>query len=188
MQACSWAVQRENILPNNIDGMQRAFYTPAMSVISVIMICTENICRSPMAEALMRFRIAELGMQKKIRVDSAGTQVSQPRQKPDARAVKVMNGAGIPITGIKARKVTPKDMGRNDYIIAMDSANYERLNELYSQEYGEKIALLPGIRPESDVVEVPDPYFGSLEGFVNVYGILDGAIERQLSQILSRNS
>ncbi|MFT6274028.1 MAG: protein-tyrosine phosphatase [Halioglobus sp.] len=141
-----------------------------------------------MAEALMRFRIAELDMQKKIRVDSAGTRVSQPRQKPDARAVKVINNAGIPLTGIKARKVTVKDMARNDYIIAMDSANYERLNELYSQEYGHKIALLPGMPAESSVVEVPDPYFGNLDGFVSVYDLLDDAIERLLLQILSSNS
>ena len=136
----------------------------------------------------MRFRVSELGLQKTIHVDSAGTQVSQPRQKPDARAVKVMNSAGIPLTGIKARKVTVKDMVRNDYIVAMDSANYERLNDLYSPEYGHKITLLPGIFPGSSFVEVPDPYFGNLDGFASVYDLLDGAIERLLSQIAVSNS
>lgn len=131
----------------------------------------------------MRFRVAELGLQKKIRVDSAGTQVSQPRHKPDARAVKVMNSAGIPLTGIKARKVNAKDMVRNDYIIAMDRANYDRLNELYASEFGHKISLLPGTLPASKFVEIPDPYFGNLDGFTKVYDLLDGAIERLLLQI-----
>ena len=79
-------------------------------------------------------------------------------------------------------------MVRNDHVIAMDSANYERLIALYSPEYGHKITLLPGILPESTFVEVPDPYFGNLDGFASVYDLLDGAIERLLSQIAVSNS
>ena len=179
----SGGLNNENILPNNVDGMQRAFYNPAMSVTSVIMVCTENICRSPMAEGLMRQRVAELGLQKTIRVDSAGTQVSQPRQKPDARAIKVMSDAGIPLRGIKARKVNAKDLARNDHVIAMDSANYNTLIEFCNPDHRHKIVLLPGMSAESGPVEIPDPYYGNLDGFTAVYRLLDGAIDRLLRQV-----
>jgi protein-tyrosine phosphatase len=148
------------------------------------MVCKANICRSPMAEAMLRFRLQELGLQGKIRVDSAGTMASQPRHKPDVRAQRVMAEAGVSLGRIKARQITVKDMLRSDYIVAMDTANYDNLVDICPPEHRHKLSLLMSFAPEMGVEEVPDPYYGNYSGFAEVFRLIDPAVTQFLSHVV----
>jgi protein-tyrosine phosphatase len=147
-----------------------------MGKVRVLMVCTANICRSPMAEGMLGYRLQESNLQRKIQVDSAGTRASQPGHKPDVRAQKVMAEAGVNLGRIKARKVTLKDMVRSDYIVAMDSSNYNDLVKICPPEHRSKIKLLMSFAPSLGLEEVPDPYYGSYKGFEEIFRLIDTAV------------
>ena len=148
------------------------------------MVCTANICRSPMAEGIMRHRLQELGLQRAIRVASAGTRASLPGHKPDARAQKALAEAGVSLSRIKARQITVKDMLRSDYIVAMDTAIYDNLIEMCPPEHRHKVSLLMSYAPELGMEEVPDPYYGSYSGFEKVFQLIDPAVTQLLGHVV----
>ena len=150
----------------------------------VLFVCAANICRSPLAEGLMRHRLQELGLQGQFRADSAGTRASQRGHKPDARAQKVAGAAGVSLAGIKARQVTVKDMVRSDYIVAMDASNYKDLIKMCPPEDQFKIKLLMSYAPEFGVEDVPDPYYGNYGGFEEVFRLIDGAVNQLIKHIV----
>ena len=139
-----------------------------------------------MAEGLLRHRVQQLGLKRVIRVDSAGTRASVPRHKPDTRAQKVMACAGVSLAGIKARQVTVKDLIRSDYVLAMDSSNYNDLLAICPPEHQNKIKLLMSYALQLGVNEVPDPYYGSAAGFEEVFRLVDVAVD-QLLQAITRS-
>jgi len=157
---------------------------PPMAKISVIMVCRANICRSPMAEAMFRHRAQEMGVHKKFKIDSAGTKASQPGHKPDARAVRVMEEAGVGLTRIKARQVTVKDLVRNDYILVMDASNYDDLKALCPEEHQHKIELLMDYSDLTGESDIPDPYFGTLAGFEEVFRLVENSTGALLEHIV----
>ena len=132
----------------------------------------------------MRFRLKELGLQGKIRVDSAGITASPPGHKPDARAQRVMAAAGVSLARIKARQITLRDMLRSDYIVAMDTANYDSLIDMCPPEHRNKVSLLMSYAPELGVEEVPDPYYGSYSGFEKVFRLIDPAVSQLLVHVV----
>jgi len=133
----------------------------------------------------MRQSVEQLGFKRLIRVDSAGTVASQPGHKPDARAQKILSAAGVSLAGVKARQVTVKDLVLSDYILAMDSSNYSDLMAMCPPEHQFKIKLLLSYAPELSVPEVPDPYYGSVRGFEEVFRLLEPALNRLLHQIIN---
>lgn len=148
-----------------------------MAKISVIMVCRANICRSTMAEAMLRHIIRNMGMHRKVKVDSAGTRASQPGHKPDVRAQRIMAEMGISMAKIKARQVTEKDLHRNDLVIAMDSSNYEDLIAICPEDLQHKIILAMSCAKRSGERDVPDPYFGTMNDFESVFWLLDKAMK-----------
>ena len=155
-----------------------------MEKIRILVICAANICRSPMVEGLIRHRVLEAGLKKRILVDSAGTRASQPRHKPDARTQKLMAVRGVSLRGIKARQVKVKDMVRNDFILAMDNANFNDLLQLCPPEHQFKIKLLMNYAPELGVEEVPDPYYGTMGGFEEVLRLAEVAVDNLLKELV----
>lgn len=147
-----------------------------MEKTSVLMVCAANICRSSMAEGMLKHRLQELNLQRQIQVDSAGTRASQPGHKPDLRAQKVMAEAGVSLARLKARQVTLKDMVRSDYIVVMDRSNYNDLVKICPPEHQLKIKLLMSFAPGLGVEEVPDPYYGNYKGFEEVFRLIDAAV------------
>lgn len=157
-----------------------------MTKLSVLYVCTENICRSPLAEGIMLEMLKDHGLKKCIKVDSAGIHASQPGHKPDVRAVKVAGQMGIKLRGIRARRITPADFVKNDYILAMDAANHQALKEVCPPEFMDKIYLFMEFSPESEVVEVPDPYYGPVAGFDYVFELLQKASQGLLVELLKQ--
>jgi protein-tyrosine phosphatase len=142
----------------------------------VLFVCTENICRSPLAEGLMRHHLKLAGLAGGFKVGSAGTSASQPGARPDQRARDVAAAAGINLGKIRARRVTNRDFELNNLILAMDNSHIGRLIKICPPEHHHKISLLLDHDPGQSLKEVPDPYYGSYEGFVEVFQIIERAV------------
>jgi protein-tyrosine phosphatase len=151
----------------------------------VLLVCTENICRSPMAEGLLRHYLREAALLNRVEVASVGTKASLPGCRPDQRAQKVAAMRGIDISGIKARRVNARDLQRSDLIFVMDGGNMRDLLQMCPPEHQGKISFLLSHQEGQPLQEVPDPYFGSADGFARVFQVIDDAMAGVLSYIRS---
>ncbi len=139
----------------------------------ILMVCLGNICRSPLAEGILRSKLS-----KEYIVDSAGTGGWHSGEQPDKRSILTAKNRGIDITHQKARKFQKSDFDNFDYIYVMDNQNFKDVVSLAENEnHKNKIQLIleeifPGER-----VDVPDPYYGGQDGFEKVYDMLDEACE-----------
>ena len=140
------------------------------------MVCTANICRSPTAHGLLRHLLGVEGLNGRITVDSAGTHIFQKGLPPDVRAQRVALEQGIDLSDLRSRNIRTKDFSTYDYILAMDNDNFQILHEICPEEHGHKISMVMEFSSETDVLEVPDPYFGNISGFERVFSMLEDAI------------
>jgi len=136
------------------------------------MVCLGNICRSPLAEGILKSKVFSF----KTIVDSAGTGAYHVGKLPDERSIAVAKINGIDITDQKARKFSVQDFDNFDLIYAMDTQNYRDIIALSRNDVDKaKVYLiLNEVLPGEDL-DVPDPYYGGDYGFRNVYKMLDEA-------------
>lgn len=148
----------------------------------ILMVCLGNICRSPMAEGIIRDKADEKGIE--IKTDSAGTGDYHIGEAPDRRAVAAMKKHGHDITDLQARQFKVSDFDEFDIIYAMDSSNLDNILKLARNEddRGKVKLILNESQPNRDM-QVPDPYFGGEAGFENVYQMLDAACEVILERL-----
>ncbi|MEC8636164.1 MAG: low molecular weight protein-tyrosine-phosphatase [Bacteroidota bacterium] len=143
---------------------------------SILMVCLGNICRSPLAEGILKNKLPK----KNFRIDSAGTAGYHIDKAPDIRSVEIAAKNGIDISNQKARKFTADDFDRFDKIFAMDRRNLNHIKQMArTLDDSKKVSLLLG----ND--EVPDPYYGNKDSFIKIYGIIDRACE-ELSDKLQK--
>lgn len=146
------------------------------------MVCLGNICRSPMAEGILRTRIEEA--EKKVIVDSAGTSDYHAGESPDFRAIRILEKQGIDISGLSARKFTVNDFDNFDIIYAMDASNMINILALArNDEDRKKVELLLNVSHPRSNRSVPDPYYGGMEGFEEVYSLLNEVSLKIISSI-----
>lgn len=126
----------------------------------VLFVCTGNICRSPLAEAVMRHKITQNGLD--VICDSAGTHDYHVGERPDPRTLEIARQYGVGTEGIVARQVKTPDFGDFDLILAMDSEHLRHLQRICPPSYQAKIQLF-------DAEDIPDPYYGDFSGFEDVY-------------------
>jgi protein-tyrosine phosphatase len=137
----------------------------------------ENICRSPIAEGVLKKALVQYGLSDVIRVESAGTHVSQPGSKPDVRGVRVAGQCGVDITKVRARRVREQDFFELDFILAVDNDNLTALEEVRPRGAETKLMLFMSYALDQSVSEIPDPYYGNDEGFYNVLDSIElGAV------------
>ena len=155
----------------------------------LLFVCLGNICRSPMAEALMRHKIAAAGLGNKITVDSAGTYGGHAGEKPHRGTVRELQKHNIPFDGITARLITEEDMETADYLIVMDTENLSEARRL-AYEWGyddalDDIRMMMEFSSDADEreggLDVPDPYYE--RNFDKVYAMLDEATDGLLRHI-----
>jgi protein-tyrosine phosphatase len=142
----------------------------------ILMVCLGNICRSPLAEGIMQQKINLYGID--AEVDSAGFEPFHTGDSPDERAVKVAHNHGIDISGFRARMFQPADFDRFDRIFVMDDNNYSNVMYRARNESDRRKVdfILNELYPGSNDT-VPDPYFGRLNDFEEVFDLLNLAIE-----------
>ena len=136
------------------------------------MVCLGNICRSPLAEGILK---SKLNTDFYI-VDSAGTSAYHIGELPDHRSIAIAKKNGIDISNQRARKFIANDFNEFDLIYAMDIENYHNICSLSTNKSNLlKVKLiLNEINPLKDL-SIPDPYYGGDFGFENVYKMLDKA-------------
>lgn len=149
------------------------------------MVCRHNICRSPIAEGLLRHYLKIEGLDRLIKVDSAGTHGDMLGSRIDERAHKVALNFGLDLGRRKSRKIKPKDYVKFDHILAMDQDNYQALLQQIPPDCIEKLALVLAFSPESGALDVPDPYYGSQKGFEQVFVLLDGVMKNLVDFLIS---
>ena len=151
--------------------------------ISVLFVCTGNICRSPMAEGVFAERVREAGFSDWIRVDSAGTHDYNLGSMPDERARAAALRRGIDISGHRARQIRIADFQEFDHVVAMDRWNYELLRYACPAEERHRLHLLMEFAPKSRVKEIRDPYGGEDEGFETALDLIEQGAEGLLESI-----
>lgn len=150
----------------------------------VLFVCLGNICRSPMAEGVFNKLAKERGLEKQFYCTSAGTAGYHIGQSPDARTKIVCDLNYAPIDH-KGRKFEKEDFKEFDLILAMDKSNLNDILSLVSEnnESRSKVKLLRSYEPNGEGKEVPDPYYGNLDDFKNVYSMLENACGHLLDTI-----
>ena len=135
----------------------------------VMFVCTGNICRSPLGEAILKKLTKESG--KNIFVSSSGTESYHEGEKPDYRALKIGKKYNLEMENIRAKKITLKDIQEFDYIFCASKKHSERLKKLLPFELQHKIHLFLEFTKVLNKYEneLPDPYYGTDEDFEEVY-------------------
>ncbi|MCP1146330.1 low molecular weight protein-tyrosine-phosphatase [Lysinibacillus endophyticus] len=140
-------------------------------MIRVLFVCLGNICRSPMAEAVMRDLIEKKGLSSKIKVDSAATSSWHIGEPPHKGTQSKLKEYGISTSGMKGRQLVKEDFESFDYIIGMDSNNVRNIREKLGQPEHPKIFRFLDLT--SHKKDVPDPYYTG--DFQETYDlVLDG--------------
>jgi len=138
----------------------------------VLMVCLGNICRSPLAEGILKSKLYS----SQTIVDSAGTAAYHQGEKPDVRSIAIAKKNGIDISKQKAKKFLVQDFDEFDYIYVMDNSNYKDVLKLARNEVDKsKVKLILNEIFPDDNLDVPDPYYGGDFGFKKVYEMLDDA-------------
>ncbi|MFF3908153.1 low molecular weight protein-tyrosine-phosphatase [Streptomyces sp. NPDC001848] len=142
----------------------------------VCFVCTGNICRSPMAESVFRARIEQAGLDDRVEVDSAGTGGWHEGDGADPRTVAVLEENGYDSDHI-ARQFQPSWFSRLDLVIALDSGHLKALRRLApTPEDAAKVRLLRSYDPAADGdLDVPDPYYGGMDGFEECLEMVEAA-------------
>ncbi|MFA7274553.1 MAG: low molecular weight protein-tyrosine-phosphatase [Crocinitomicaceae bacterium] len=149
----------------------------------ILMVCLGNICRSPLADALMRKKVAERNLE--IVVDSAGTSAYHIGNQPDERTQENAKKHGLDISFLRARQFVKEDFDLFDLIYVMDRTNQFNVLELAStDEHRQKVRLILDELPDEHKKEVPDPYYLGEQGFERVYQLLDAATDEILQNLM----
>ena len=138
----------------------------------VLMVCLGNICRSPLAEGILKSKLPE----SIFFIDSAGTANYHVGNPPDPRSIAVGKKYGIDISKLKGRQFSVNDFNTFDLIYVMDESNYRNVISIARNEQDKSKVkfILNEIYPNQNY-DVPDPYYGGDHGFENVYKMLDEA-------------
>lgn len=145
----------------------------------ILMVCLGNICRSPLAEGIMKTKVPENFM-----VDSAGTISMHEGEHPDKRAIKTAANHNIDISKQRSRPITRKDFETFDKIYCMDIDVFEDVvSKTRNEEERQKVSLFLELLGDHENAEVPDPYWGDMSDFEKVFQLLDRGCDAIKNQI-----
>lgn len=150
----------------------------------ILFVCTGNICRSHLAEGILRNKMTYRGLE--ITIHSCGFESFHVGDAPDIRAQIVANRNGIDISGHRARLFRTNDFDEYDRIYVMDSGHYQKLMKLARNGSDKKkVTLIMNACHPGENISVPDPWYDSMPAFENVFSQLDDACEAIASEIES---
>lgn len=147
------------------------------------MVCMGNICRSPMAEGVLRRAVHEAGLEHQIEIDSAGTHAYHVGDTPDMRAQEAVRRRGADISKLRGRKVADSDFDAFDYILVMDGDNYSKLIERAPVHHHDKIRRLLSFSRKYPNLDVMDPYYGGPQGFEENLDMIEDAVQGLIKEI-----
>ena len=150
----------------------------------VVFVCLGNICRSPMAEVVLRALLAEEGLDDRVEVSSAGTGDWHVGQGADRRSTEVLTRRGYDARGHRARQFDPAWFDDHDLVVAMDRQNLADLRALAPRDRRDGVLLLRSFDPTAgDDLDVPDPYYGGPDGFDDALDMVERACRGLLDHL-----
>ncbi len=156
-------------------------------MMKIIMVCLGNICRSPLAEGILKEKAGARGLD--VTVDSAGTAAYHAGERPDRRSQEIARKHGIDISQQRARQFEVADFDLFDKIYVMDLHNFDDVVSLAGSERdAEKVHLILNTIYPGKNLSVPDPYYGGKNGFEKVYRMLDASCEKIVEDIMLQNA
>lgn len=148
----------------------------------IMMVCLGNICRSPLAEGILKAKVKSKGL--KVDVDSSGTAAYHVGESADYRMTATARRHGIDLTGHRGAQFSVRDFDRYDKIFVMDESNYGNVIRLARNEQDRnKVRLIMDVLYPDEGYDVPDPYYSGDDGFELVFKMLDEACEKIVSDI-----
>lgn len=152
--------------------------------VQLLFVCSGNICRSPLAEALFVSLAKEAGMGEQFVVDSAGTHGYHEGEPADPRTRRVGRRHGLSVDSL-ARPVIDADFDRFDLILAMDRGHLRELRARAGSGRHAEIRLMREFDPAANDTDVADPYYGGEEGFETMYRVLEPSCRGLLESLRS---
>jgi protein-tyrosine phosphatase len=148
----------------------------------VLFVCTGNICRSPLAEAVFKRLVAARGLAAHYEVDSAGTHGWHCGELADPRTRRVGDLHATPVESV-ARELCADDCERFDVLVAMDRGHLRELQARFPPALHSRLVLMRDYDAPGSSKDVPDPYYGSFKGFEEVYTILERCCRKLLDAL-----
>jgi protein-tyrosine phosphatase len=149
----------------------------------ICFVCLGNICRSPIAEVVMRSLLDERGLGDRVEVSSAGTGDWHIGERADRRTLAVLKRHGYDGSAHRARQFSTDSFADCDLVVAMDQANVAELRRLAGDEDAPTVRLLREYDADATGTDVPDPYYGGDEGFDEVLAMVETACRGLLDEI-----
>ncbi|TDE98943.1 low molecular weight phosphotyrosine protein phosphatase [Occultella glacieicola] len=154
---------------------------------TIAVVCTGNICRSPIGEVVIRDAIADAGLTDAVRVFSAGTGDWHLGEDADHRALSVLTENGHTLTDHRARRFAPPDFADADLILALDQSHVDALRRLTPDPAAqEKVRLLRSFDADREDDEVADPYYGDRRDFEVSYAQISAAAPGVVAHVRER--
>jgi protein-tyrosine phosphatase len=150
--------------------------------VSVLIVCTGNICRSPTGEGVLRALAEKRGLSDRIRIASAGTHDYHVGDAPDPRTLKHASKRGYDLSRQRAQQVIKQHFHDYDYILAMDRGHLRILKSLAPRDARAKLGMFLEASGRWKGEDVPDPYYGGVEGFEQVLDMVEEAAQRWLDR------
>ncbi|MBP1885628.1 low molecular weight protein-tyrosine-phosphatase [Sinorhizobium mexicanum] len=158
-----------------------------MKPVRILFVCLGNICRSPLAEGVMRDLAHKAGHGRAILVDSAGIGAWHVGAPPDQRSISVAKAHGIDIAALRGRQVSTADFAAFDLILGMDMSTVRDLSALAPPAMTGKVHLFMRYAT-GQAGDVPDPYYEAAEVFETLYQMLDAGCLSLLARLGDRAS
>ncbi|MCG8525875.1 MAG: low molecular weight phosphotyrosine protein phosphatase [Opitutales bacterium] len=151
---------------------------------SVLFVCTGNICRSPTAEIIWSRKLKDLGFKKLPKFDSAGTTAYHVGEAPDYRMQRALRGAGYQPFG-RSRLVHQTDIQEFDLVIGMSNSHIRHMRQTFA-DYAKllhRLNLFSELCDLNEVTDIPDPYYGGEDGFINVVRLIENGCDNLIRKI-----
>ena len=151
----------------------------------VLFVCLGNICRSPAAENIFRRFVSDRSLDNLIQIDSCGTANYHEGKGPDSRMRQALQSRGYTDHG-NARQIKLSDFSDFDLVVAMDRDNRDHLYALTDDKKARaKVCLFSDFLPEQKPLDIPDPYYGGSDGFLEVIALLEEGCQGLLDKLMS---
>ena len=157
-----------------------------MTKVKVLFVCLGNICRSPLAEGIFRFKVKERSLEHYFQIDSCGTSDFHIGEKPDERSLSNAKMNGIDYMH-RGRQLKVKDFYEFDYIFPMDDLNLKDVLALKPDDAKAVVMKMRSFDEEDSGSDVPDPYYQGEDGFQLVFDILDHSAEKLLNELVEKH-
>lgn len=152
----------------------------------ILMVCLGNICRSPLAEGILQHKANLAGLDWKV--ESAGTNGYHNGEAPHHICQKLSKANGIDISNQRSRQITKNDFASYDLLYAMADDVMNDMKRIAGDKFDSEkhILFLEALMPGQQM-DVPDPWYGGEDGFIEVYALIEKNCDKIIENYLSKN-